>query len=279
MSKKEKTIAEIYKSVFMEGSSWDIALIDDVNPNYSENEIHNSVDIKRLERAFKILNGIFFANKLTMPYIDFNSKMRAEVKFEMNKHEASSEDVKNEAKDGEKDYAILLSDKFLGESTLAIYTALMQGMMIYADEMIVKSKEGRGEKKGKKLGLFSNDGIYINKDGIAICKEYGIRVEEGVYFGEKQQNSENEKRSRRYHFVAETNGIFYKELNGSGLLADKFVGKPRVRDDENNKNKLFRMECPICNMSIYVSKGNCEKDIRCFNEGCNGTRFEIKNKK
>ena len=279
MSKKEKTIAEIYKSVFMEGSSWDIALIDDVNPNYSENEIHNSVDIKRLERAFKILNRRFFADKLNMPYIDFNSKMRAEVKFEMNKHEASSEDVKNENKDGEKDYAILLSDKYLGESTLAIYTALMQGMMIYADEMIVKSKEGRGEKKGKKLGLFSNDGIYINKDGVAICKEYDIRVEEGVYFGEKQQNSENEKRSRRYHFVAETNGIFYKALKESGLLEDKFVGKPRVKDDENNKNKLFRMICPKCGVSFHASKKNCEKDIRCFNEKCNGTRFVLADKK
>lgn len=274
MSKKEKTIAEEYKSVYSNGSSWDIALIDDINPNYVDSEIHNSSDIKKLEIGFKILNSKFFSNKLEMPYIDFNSKMRAEVSFETNKYEAKAEDIKKEKKEGERNYAIMLSDKFLGESTLVIYTALMQGMMIYADEMIVKSKRARsGEKKQK--GLFSKEGIYINRDGISICKDYGINVEKGLYFGEKNQNSENEKETRRYHFVANTEGLFYKVLEDSGLLKYTFAGKPKVREEnvKNNNQKLFRMVCPKCGASIHASINNCKNDIRCFNEGCNGIRY------
>lgn len=298
MSKKEKTVAEEYKSKYND-YGLDIALVNKMNPRYEgtakekedkERDKYKSDDIKKLENAFKMINEVFFNNTLHTPVIEFSSKIRAEIKVEEAVGLISTEEIEKGTKNARLTKKIMISDRFLEKDTLEIYTALMNGIMIYADMEIAESKIGiSGNEKYKKM--FTGGGIYINKAGKGICKEYGILVEDGLYFPDESQESTTSE--RRYHFVCNKEGAFYKFLEDKELLKDQFVCRPLKSNNKKNDKgkdngnaavedkgkKLFRLECPTCRIGIYVSKGNCEKDIRCFNEGCNGTRFMLADKK
>ena len=298
MSKKEKMVAEEYKSKYND-YGLDIALVNRMNPEYKEKakekedkerDKYKSDDIKKLENAFKKINEVFYESVLYTPVIEFNSKMRAEIKVEEAGGLISTEEIEKGTKKARLTKKIMISDRFLDLDTLVIYTALMNGIMIYADMEIAESKIGiSGNEKYKKM--FTGGGIYINKAGKGICKEYGILVEDGLYFPDESQESTTSE--RRYHFVCDKEGAFYKFLEDKELLKDQFVCRPLKSNNKKNDKgkdngnaaveekgkKLFKMICNTCGATIHASKKNCEKDIRCFNEKCNGTRFVLADKK
>lgn len=244
------------------------------NKHYTKRLIIENLsdDINTIRKVFEIFNEELFEGQLDTPYINIIPSLKVKYNYKVEMPTG----WKKSKWDREEDcIRMFLSEKIYLKNTKDIYVTLVEAMIMQYDLEMAAMHKGAGSKWKR---LINNNNNYFGKRYRVECEKRGLKIIES----EKEDKIDKEEKEKENKKPVVCAGKIFDDvylnynIENNFKLVYKYV-PPKIeqgRDKGNNGQSMRLFICPECKMKIRVTKTG-DIDIRCYNDGCEGTRFEL----